>query len=68
MHTKLKRIEEIMKAKITYSELDYASLQKDLEDQFGELKDENTILRERVRKLKIIHNGISNGKGSKPKT
>jgi len=34
-------------------------LLEELEDQFGSLKDENTLMKERVRKLKFIHNGLT---------
>jgi hypothetical protein len=59
MHTKLQRIEELTKSGKQYADQDYGSLQNELEQQFGEFQDENTILKERVRKLKVIESGMS---------
>lgn len=60
MQTKLRRIEELMRSGKTYSDNDYARLQNELEDQFGDFKDENSVLKERVHKLNIIYKGLSN--------
>ncbi len=42
-------------------------LQRELEEQFGTFKDENTVLKDRVRKLKTIFNGLSSQVGTAPK-
>ena len=48
-----------MKSGRHYSDTDIDAIQRDLEDQFNEIRDENSILKERVRKLRIIHKGLS---------
>lgn len=59
MQTKLRRIEELMKTKKTFSDNDFARLQKDLEEQFGDIMDENTVINDRIKKLKIIHKHLT---------
>lgn len=43
-----------MKSGREFSDKSYAAFLNDLEDQFNEMKDENDILKDRVRKLKTI--------------
>ncbi|CDW85652.1 protein fantom [Stylonychia lemnae] len=62
MQTKLRRIEELTKSKNTFSDKDFARIQKELEDQYSEILDENSVLADRIRKLKIIHVGLKNKK------
>ena len=42
-----------------YADGDYTKLANELDDQLGTFRDENTILKERVRKLKTIHAGLT---------
>ena len=63
MQTKLRRIDELLRSEKTYTDTDYGRLQQELEEQFGDFKDENTVLKDRVRKLKTIFNGLSNQMG-----
>lgn len=42
-----------------YSDQDYVRLARELDDQLGSFRDENSVLKERVRKLKTIHAGLT---------
>ena len=64
MQTKLRRIEELMKVGQNYSDADFSKLQSEFDSQFTEIKDENTMLKERVRKLHIIQTGLSSKIGN----
>ena len=61
MQTKLQRIDDLMRntKDRKYADGDYARLASELDDQLGSFKDENTLLKERVRKLKTIHHGLT---------
>lgn len=59
MQTKLRRIEELLKSKRTFSDGDFGILQRELEEQFGEIMDENTVLQDRIKKLQIIHKHLT---------
>lgn len=67
LSTKLKTIEEFSK-NLGPSHKDYGSLQRELDDHLGEIKDENSMLNDRVKKLKIVFNGLSVQKESKSKS
>lgn len=64
MQTKLRRIDELLHAQKIHREgaacTDFSKLSRELDEQFGSFKDENTILKDRVRKLKTVFNGLSN--------
>ena len=57
MQTKLHRIDELMRnaREHKYNDQDYSRMVNELDDMFGGFKDENTRMKERIRKLKIIH-------------
>jgi hypothetical protein len=57
MQTKLHRIDELMRnaRERKYSDQDYSRMVNELDDMFGGFKDENARMKERIRKLKIIH-------------
>ena len=64
MQTKLQRIDELIgKTRTTGGgggdSSDYGRLARELEEQFGTFKDENTVLKDRVRKLKTVVGGLS---------
>ena len=61
MQTKLQRIDDLMRnAKDRkFADGDYVRLANELDEQLGSFKDENTLLKERVRKLKTIHQGLT---------
>ena len=48
-----------MKHDSTYSDKDFGRLQSELEEHFGQFKDENSVLKDKVRKLKTIYKGLS---------
>ena len=57
MKTKLYRIEDLMRSRgrITEgNEYDISDMQRDLEDECAEIKDQNKDLKEKVRKLNVI--------------
>lgn len=60
MQTKLNRIDELMRAAKDkdYADLSYARLQNELEDHFRQYEEENKELKDRVRKLDIVYNGL----------
>ena len=58
LSTKLKTIEEFSKS-LGPSQKDFGALHRELEDHLGEIKDENDMLKDRVRKLKTVFNGLS---------
>ncbi len=62
MQTKLHRIDELMRntKDRKAGDRDYAILENELDEQFGNLKDENTMMKDRIRKLKIIQSGLTN--------
>jgi hypothetical protein len=62
MQTKLQRIDDLMrnaKDRKQYADGDYARLASELDDQLGNFRDENSVLKDRVRKLKTIHSGLT---------
>jgi len=61
MQTKLNRIDGLMRAakEVKYSDSSYSKLQNELEDHFGELKDENSELEDRVRKLRVVYQALN---------
>ena len=57
MKTKLHRIEELMRSRGRLTEgndYDISDMQRDLEDECAEIKDQNKDLKEKVRKLNVI--------------
>jgi hypothetical protein len=62
MQTKLQRIDElIIKSRHggAAADTDNGKLARELEEQFGTFKDENSIMKDRVRKLKTVLQGLS---------
>lgn len=59
MTTKMRRIEALMKRERNFTDEEILQLERELEDKLGELRDENSVLKERVRKLNMIHKGLS---------
>ena len=57
MQTKLNRIDGLMRAAkdVKYSDSNFGKLQNELDEHFGELKDENSQLEDRVRKLRVVY-------------
>lgn len=58
MHTKMRRIEALMKKERNLTDNDFADLEQELQLQLGEIQGENSELRDRVRKLNMIHKGL----------
>jgi hypothetical protein len=60
MQTKLNRIDELMRAAKDkdYADQSYGRLQNELEDHFRQYEEENKELKDRVRKLDIVYNGL----------
>jgi cell division protein FtsB len=60
METKLRRIEALMRSRSGMSDqIDANQLQKDLQNEFDQLKAQNDFTREKVRKLAVIQRGLS---------
>jgi len=64
MHTKMRRIEALMKKERNLTDNDFANLEQELQQQLGEIQGENSDLRDRVRKLNMIHKGLQNSKSN----
>lgn len=64
MLTKLRRIEGLMRSRnrnaedVTYDAID---MQKDLRKEFDELHDNNDVIKEKIRKLRVIQRGLAAG-------
>ena len=62
MHTRIRRIDELMKSDKNFSgditESDYSRLERELEEQFGNFNDENSVLKDRIKKLEIVKKGL----------
>ena len=50
-----------------YADLSYGRLQNELEDHFHQYEEENKELKDRVRKLDIVYNGLQSTQGTKKK-
>ena len=51
-----------------YADQSYGRLQNELEDHFRQYEEENKELKDRVRKLDIVYNGLQSTQGAKKKT
>ena len=62
MQTKLHRIDGLMRSRSHMggdSSYDVRDMQRDLQNEFEDLKDKNTSTKDRVRKLNVIHRGLA---------
>jgi len=62
MNTKMKRIEALMRKEKNHTDGDFLLLERELQEQLDEMSGENVTLKERVRKLNMIHTGLKNSK------
>lgn len=62
METKLRRIEALMRQRSSVGDdagYDANALQRDLQNEFDQLKAQNDFTREKVRKLAVIQRGLA---------
>lgn len=62
MKTKLRRVEALIRSRskvASNQDYDIKDMQRDLESEVDDLKDQNSEIKEKVRKLNVVHRGLT---------